>query len=615
MVPLWLNGLRILHGAGLQFGIDRISQTKLGGHQVLNARAAAALMQTAPPGIAKAPTGIAGLDELTFGGLPAGRPTLVCGGAGCGKTLLAATFLVKGAVDYGEPGVFMTFEENVFDLVKNVASLGYDLEGLVAQKKLAIDYVYIERTQIEETGEYDLEGLFIRLEHAIASVGAKRVVLDTIETLFGGLSDAAVLRAELRRLFNWLKEKGVSAIVTGERGEGQLSRHGLEEYVSDCVILLDHRVENQLSTRRLRVVKYRGSPHGTNEYPFLIDDQGISVMPVTSAGLEHAVSDERVSSGIPGLDEMMEGQGFYRGSSILVSGMAGSGKTSMATHFADAACRRGERCSYFAFEESPAQIVRNMTSIGVDLGQWVERGLLRFSASRPSLFGLEMHLARMHRELAEFAPGAVVVDPISSLMQAGVQSDVHAMLLRLLDYMKAEQITALFTNLTHGMVEMGVTDAGVSSLMDTWLLLLNREASGEYNRQLYLLKSRGMAHSNQVREFVLSGHGVELRPVYLGRDGFLIGSARLAQEARDRAEAVGQEQKFERRARALARRRRRLERQLEELRAKLEDEEHERRLLMEQARAQEAQLQADRLNMERSRQGMAPANKGLGDDR
>jgi circadian clock protein KaiC len=578
----------------------------------LNARAAAALTEPARSGIAKAPSGIAGLDALTFGGLPAGRPTLVCGGPGCGKTLLAATFLVKGAVDYGEPGVFMTFEENVSDLVNNVASLGYDLEGLVAQKKIAIDYVYVERAEIEETGEYDLEGLFIRLGHAIASVGARRVVLDSIETLFGGLSEAAVLRAELRRLFNWLKDQGVSAVVTGERSDGQLTRHGLEEYVSDCVVLLDHRVENQISTRRLHIVKYRGSSHGTNEYPFLIDDQGISVLPITSTGLDHAVSNERISSGIPGLDDMMGGQGYYRGSSVLVSGMAGSGKTSVATHFVDAACRRGERCLFFAFEESPAQIVRNMRSIGFGLGQWVERGLLRFSASRPSLFGLEMHLTKMHREITQFAPRAVVLDPISSLMQAGIQADVEAMLLRLLDYLKAEQITALITNLSHGMTELGVTDAGVSSLMDTWLLLFHREASGEYNRQLYVLKSRGMAHSNQVREFVVTEHGVELRPVYLGREGFLTGSARVAQEARDQVEAVGQQLELERKARALARRRRQLERQIEDLRAELEDEEHERHLI-EEGRRRETHLRADPLNMERSRQGMAPGKEGLDD--
>jgi circadian clock protein KaiC len=579
----------------------------------LNARAAAALTETAPSGIAKAPTGIAGLDELTFGGLPAGRPTLVCGGPGCGKTLLAATFLVKGAVDYGEPGVFMTFDEDVSDLINNVASLGYDLQTLVAQKKIAIDYVRVERTEIEETGEYDLEGLFIRLGHAIASIGARRVVLDTIESLFGGLSDAAVLRAELRRLFNWLKDKGVSAIVTGERGDGQLTRHGLEEYVSDCVILLDHRIENQISTRRLRIVKYRGSSHGTNEYPFLIDDQGISVMPVTSAGLDHAVSDERISSGIPGLDQMIGGQGFYRGSSVLVSGMAGSGKTSVAAHFVDAACGRGERCLFFAFEESPAQIVRNMSSIGLALERWVERGLLRFCASRPSLFGLEMHLARMHREIVEFAPRAVVLDPISSLLQAGLQVDVQAMLLRLIDHLKAEQITTLFTSLSSGIFEAGTSDAGVSSLMDSWLLLLNRETSGEYNRQLYLLKSRGMAHSNQVREFILGDHGVELQPVYLGREGFLTGSARLAQEARDELEEAGQQQELERKARVLARRRRQLERQIEDLRAELEDEERESHRLMEEGRRRETQLRADALNMERSRQGTASAKEGLGD--
>ena len=472
---------------------------------------------TSAPGIAKAPTGIAGLDELTFGGLPAGRPTLVCGGAGCGKTLLAATFLVKGAVEFGEPGVFMTFEENPADLSQNVASLGYDLDRLVATKKIAIDYVHLERSEIEETGEYDLEALFIRLDYAISSVGAKRVVLDTIESLFGGLANAALLRAELRRLFAWLKDKGVTAIVTGERGDGQLTRHGLEEYISDCVILLDHRIDNQLSTRRLRVVKYRGSSHGTNEYPFLIDDHGISVLPVTSAGLDHAVSEERVSSGIGELDAMLGGRGFYRGSSILVSGTAGSGKSSVATHFVHATCRRNERCLYFAFEESPAQIVRNMRSIGFALEEWLERGLLRFSASRPSLFGLEMHLVHMHRAIAEFAPDAVVVDPVSSLIEAGRQGDVRSMLLRLIDYLKGREITALFTNLTQGLVETAITEVGVSSLMDTWLVLLNREASGKYHRQLYLLKSRGMAHSDQVRRFILSDRGVLLEPAHAGK--------------------------------------------------------------------------------------------------
>ncbi len=552
-------------------------------------------------GIEKAPTGIDGLDELTLGGLPAGRPTLICGGPGCGKTLLAATFLVKGAVEHDEPGVFMAFEENVADLVKNVASLGYDLERLVAQKRIAIDHVRIERSEIEETGEYDLEGLFIRLGYAIDSLGARRVVLDTIETLFSGLSNAAVLRSELRRLFFWLKEKGVTAVITGERGDGQLTRHGLEEYVSDCVILLDHRVHDQISTRRLRVVKYRGSSHGTNEYPFLIDDHGITVMPVTSTGLDHAVTDERVPSGIAALDEMLGGRGYYRGSSVLVSGTAGAGKSSSAAHFADATCRQGERCLYFAFEESPAQIVRNMRSIGIDLEQWVQRGLLRFSAHRPSLFGLEMHLARMHREVVEFAPQAVIVDPISSLMSTGGEGQVQGMLLRLIDHLKADAVTALFTSLTHGNVELAMTDAAVSSLMDTWLLLLNREGSGEFNRQLYLLKSRGMAHSNQLREFALTDRGVELRPAYIGPEGVLTGSARVAQEAREQAAAVAQAQEVERKSRALARRRRQLERQIDDLRAELESEEHEIALLKEDARLRKARLQANRLDMARSR--------------
>jgi len=484
----------------------------------LTARAVAA---PATPGIVKAPTGISGLDEITLGGLPAGRPTLICGGAGCGKTLFAATFIVKGALDYGEPGVFMTFEEKVPDLVTNVASLGYDLEQLVAANKVALDYVHLERAEIEETGEYDLEGLFIRLGHAIASVKAKRVALDTIESLFGGLSNEALLRAELRRLFNWLKEQGVSAIVTGERGQGQLTRHGLEEYISDCVILLDHRVDGQLSTRRLRIVKYRGSSHGTNEYPFLIDEHGISVMPVTSARLDHPASTERVSSGIDELDRMLGGQGFYRGSSILVSGTAGAGKTSVASHFIDAACRRGERCLCFAFEESPAQFIRNMGSIGFAFDQWVERGLLRFSASRPSLFGLEMHLALMHRAIAEFAPDVVVVDPISSLLELGRQDEVRAMLLRLVDGLKSKGITALFTNLTQGLSETGITDAGISSLMDSWLLLLYREVSGRYIREIYILKSRGMAHSSQVREFALTDRGISI-----GRESTGSGAAR-----------------------------------------------------------------------------------------
>lgn len=553
-----------------------------------------------PAGLAKAPTGVAGLDELTGGGLPKGRPTLICGGAGCGKTLFGVTFLVRGAMDYGEPGVFMSFEERAEDLAQNVASLGFDLDRLVAEKKLAIDHVHIERSEIEETGEYDLEGLFIRLGHAIDTVGAKRVVLDTIETLFGGLSNAALLRSELKRLFDWLKARGVTAIVTGERGDGQLTRHGLEEYVSDCVILLDHRVRDQLSTRRLRVVKYRGSSHGTNEYPFLIDRQGITVLPVTSLGLEHPVSDERVSTGVPDIDEMLGG-GVFRGSTVLVSGMAGSGKSSLAAHFANAAADAGERCLYFAFEESPAQIVRNMRSIGLDLEPGVARGLLRFSASRPSLHGLEMHLAVMHREIEQFRPAAVVVDPISSLMGAGVASDVHAMLLRLIDYIKTRGVTAVFTSLTHGMREQGRTEAEVSSLMDTWLLLYNRESNGEHNREIYVLKSRGMAHSNQVREFLLTDGGIALRPVYVGPEGVLTGSARLAQEAHERAEQLARAQDLERRARQTAAKRARIEAQIAALQAELEAEAQEAEQAAAQARLRDRQLREARSALERLR--------------
>lgn len=546
-------------------------------------------------GITKAPTGIAGLDELTDGGLPAGRPTLICGSAGCGKTLFSTTFLVKGAIEYNEPGVFMTFEERPDDIVKNVASLGYNLDKLVADKKIAMDYVRIERSEIEETGDYDLEGLFVRLNYAIDSIGAKRVVLDTIETLFGGLSNQGILRAELRRLFDWLRDKGVTAVITGERGDGALTRHGLEEYVSDCVILLDNRVTDQVSTRRLRIVKYRGSAHGTNEYPFLIDKDGISVMPITSVGLNHPASNERVPTGISDLDQMMEGKGYYRGTSILVSGMAGAGKSSVAAHFANSVCQRGEKCIYFAFEESQNSIIRNMRSIGLDLQPWVDKGLLKFSAKRPSLFGLEMHLVAMNREIQEFQPAAVVVDPISALVRDDLGGqDVQAMLLRLIDLLKMQSITAVFTNLTHGSLEQAKTDVQVSSLMDTWLLLYHREANGEHNRQLYLLKSRGMSHSNQVREFLITKQGIKLREAYIGPDGVLTGSARLAQEAREKAETVHRQNEVERRGRDLARKRAKVQSEITALQASLASEEEELRLLASEAKLREDQLVSDR---------------------
>jgi circadian clock protein KaiC len=552
--------------------------------------------------IGKSRTGIGGLDEVTYGGLPKGRPTLLCGSAGCGKTLFGMTFLYNGAVEYGEPGVFLAFEERPEDLIKNVGSLNYDVERLISEKKLAIDHVQIERTKIAESGEYDLEGLFIRLGYAIDSIGARRVVVDTIETLFSGLENEQLLRSELRRLFEWLKEKGVTAIITAERGEGTLTRYGLEEYVADCVILLDNRVHDQLTTRRLRIVKYRGSAHGTNEYPFIIDEQGVTVMPITSSGLEHGAAIERVSSGIPDLDQMLEGKGYFKGSSILVSGMAGSGKSTVAAQFADSICASGKRCIYFSMEESPDQIIRNMRSIGINLQKWVDKKLLRFSARRPSLFGLETHLAIMYRDVTDFEPAAVVVDPMSALLSAGAANDVHSMLLRLVDFLKSRDITALFTNLGTGAGEVANTEIQISSLMDTWLLLYNRESNGEHNRQLYLLKSRGMAHSNQVREFILSSEGIKLRDAYVGPEGVMTGSARLAREAKDQAASLAREQEMERRARELERKRREISAQIEILKAQLESETAEEGLLNREGVAREDQLTADRVAMGVSRQ-------------
>ena len=518
----------------------------------------------------KSRTGITGLDEITGGGLPQGRPTLICGSAGSGKTLFSIEFIVRGALEYNEPGVFMAFEEKAEELALNVASLGFDLDQLQADQRIKVDYVHIERSEIEETGEYDLDGLFIRLGYAIDRIGAKRVVLDTIENLFVGLTNQGILRAELRRLFEWLKEKKVTTIITGEKGEGTLTRYGIEEYVSDCVILLDHRVSNQISTRLLRIVKYRGSMHGTNEYPFLIDEKGISVLPITSLTLDHPVSSERISSGIPALDKMLDGKGFFQGSSILVSGTAGTGKTSIAANFADETCRRNERCLYFAFEESSQQIIRNMLSISIDLQEHIDNGLLKFQTARPTLNGLEMHLVAIHKLVNEFKPSVVILDPITNLITVGSVSDVKLMLIRLIDFLQASQITLLFTALNLNSVINEQTDEGVSSLVDAWLLMKDIEYNGERNRGLYVIKSRGMKHSNQVREFIITDEGLDLVDVYLGADGVLTGSARETQQLQEVTGAVLREHAVSRKDREIERKRFVLESKIASLKEEFE---------------------------------------------
>jgi circadian clock protein KaiC len=556
---------------------------------------------TAAP-LPKCPTGIQGLDEITGGGLPRGRPTLVCGGPGCGKTLLALEFLIRGATLFDEPGVLIAFEETEAELKANVAPLGFDLAGLIRRKKIDVDYIHVEPAEIHESGEYDLEGLFVRLNHAIDSIGAKRVVLDTLEALFVGLRNEAILRAELRRLFRWLKDKGVTAIITAERGREQMTRHGMEEYVSDCVIVLDHRVNDQIATRHLRVVKYRGAQHGTNEFPFLIGAEGISVLPITSLALNHKVSAERIATGIKRLDAMLGGQGFFRGSSILLTGTPGTGKTIVAANFAQAACRRGERVLFFSFEESPNQIIRNMQSIGLRLGPLVKRDLLRFHSARPSLYGLEMHLATMFKVIAAFKPQVVIMDPITSLMDAGTESEGRGMVTRLIDYLKAGQVTSLFTSLTGGGHVLQQSEGAMSSLMDAWLLLQDIEGNGERNRVLYVLKARGMAHSNQVREFLISSKGIDMMDAYIGPSGVLTGSARAAQTARENAEALGRQQEAASRKRELERTRLALERQISALRAEYEVSAEELRRIDEQVGIQTRMLKTERTELGRLRQ-------------
>ena len=562
---------------------------KKAGHKIFNKN------------LPKTPTGIQGFDEITAGGLPKGRPTLVCGGAGCGKTLFGIEFLVRGATQYNEPGVFMSFEETNAELTINVASLGFDLEDLIKNKKIILEHVHLERSEIEETGEYDLEGLFIRLGYAIDSIGANRVVLDTIESLFAGLPNQLILRAELRRLFRWLKTKGVTSIITGERGDETLTRQGMEEYVSDCVIMLDHRVNEQTSTRRLRVVKYRGSIHGTNEYPFLIDENGFSVLPVTSLGLNHIVSNERISSGIVELDEMLEGKGFYRGSTVLISGTAGVGKTSISAHVAEAACKRGERVLYFCFEESPNQLMRNMLSIGIKLEIWVKKGLLQFQATRPTFYGLEMHLAVTHKTVNKFKPHIVIFDPINTYVIGEKGFEIKTMIMRIVDFLKANQITALFTSLTSAAYSFESSDVGISSLIDTWLLLRDIELNGERNRGMYVLKSRGIANSKKIREFIITSHGVKLREVYIGASGFLTGSARIEQEALENMEVLRRKQNVERKKREIDRKRRELETHIAALHACFESEEAEAVNMIETEQDTIKRLEQDKIKITVSR--------------
>ena len=551
------------------------------------------LPTTALPHLPKSPTGIEGLDEITEGGLPLGRPTLVCGSAGCGKTLMAIEFLVRGIELYNEPGVLMTFEETADELAANVASLGFDLRQLQADKMLRLDHVHLDRSEMEESGEYDLDGLFIRLGYAIDAIGAKRVVLDTIEVLFSSFTNQAVLRSEIRRLFRWLKDRGVTTIITAERGEGTLTRQGLEEYVSDCVILLDNRVIDQITTRRLRIVKYRGSTHGTNEYPYLISESGLSVLPVTSLRLEYAISNEIISTGVPGLDAMFAQRGWYRGSSTLLTGTAGTAKTTLAAAFAAETCRRGERCLFFAFEESPAQLIRNMRSVGLDLQPYLDQDLLRIEASRPTLNGLERHLVTLHRDVREFRPQAVVIDPISNLISVGSLSEVRSMLTRMIDFLKVSNITAFFTALVsgrHGQLEL--TEEGVSSLVDTWISVRDLEGIGERNRGLSILKARGIAHSNQVREFVITSHGIELLDVIIGPAGIITGAARLTQRIQEEAQLAVQQHETERRDRELERKRRVLEATIANLRTEFESVEEELRHLSRQEQARDAAQRA-----------------------
>ncbi len=550
----------------------------------------------------KCTTGIKGLDEITGGGIPKGRPTLICGNAGCGKTLIAMEFIANGAAYYNEPGLFIAFEETIEELKQNFFSLGFNLSELIKKKKIILDHIHIERSEIEETGEYDLEGLFIGIQNEIEEIGVKRIVLDTIEVLFAGLSNEAIIRAELRRLFKWLKDKGMTTIVTGERGEGKLTRFGIEEYVADCVITLENRVNERQAIRNLRVIKYRGSSHGTNEYPFLINNNGISVLPITSVGLGHEAASQCISSGIPRLDTLLNGKGYFRGSSILVAGTAGSGKTTIAAHFAEAACRRGERCIYFAFEESSSQIIRNMKSVGINFDPMIKKDVFKFQNNRPQLLGLEAHLLNMHSLVDEYQPSVIVVDPITAIAEVGDKKEVRSMLMRLIDYFKYKKITAIYTSLAHAGDTLEKSEVDISSLMDTWIQLRELESGAERNRVMYILKSRGMAHSNQLREFQITSSGVNLIDVYLGTDGKLItGSSRIVQDEIDTAEKIKRGQEIDKKKRQLTVLKKEMESQNEMMRTKLEAEESELNKIIEEAELRESVFLNNRNKMAKKR--------------
>ena len=547
--------------------------------------------------LAKLPSGISGFDEITFGGLPKGRPTLVYGGPGCGKTLFGMQFLARGATDHGDPGVFLSFEESIDEHKANVRSLGYDLNDLITRKLLTIEHARIDPAREIGRGEYDLDALFMRLARAVDSAKATRVVIDSLETVIHGAGDRVAVRQSFERMFRWLKNRNVTSIITAEEGDHGRSRHGFEDYIADCVVRLDHHVSQQVSTRTLRVIKYRGSAHGTNEYPFLIDEDGIHVLPVTSVGLQHQVSTERVSTGVARLDAMFGGQGFYRGTTVMISGTPGSGKSSLTAHYIDAACRRGERVLTFTYEESPEQVVRNMRSIGIDLERWIDKEQLRFIAARPSMYGLEMHLAVVLKAVNDFEPESVVIDPISNLVRAGTDLEAHAMVVRLIDTLKTRGITTVMTHPTADIASAGNTELAISSIIDTWILVQSIQAGGERNRQLYVLKSRGMSHSNQVREFLITDKGIQLVDVYTGPEGALTGSARAAKEAQEQAEHVARQGAVDRERRKMQRRRKAVTAKIEALQADLEAESAESMRLITEAEAREAEIAYNRATM------------------